>query len=104
MPSGDGWRARHQLIAVSMSVMWMPAMAKGRADASRAVLIGESHDVADVLHRLARDGTRALGAHLDDPVHLLRIGQVLLGTLAPRLLLAQDGVDHGLLAVQAADA
>ena len=30
MPSGDGWRARHQLMAASMSVMWMPAIVSSR--------------------------------------------------------------------------
>ena len=30
MPSGEGERLRHQLMAASMSVMWMPAMGAGR--------------------------------------------------------------------------
>ena len=56
--------------------------------ACRGGSVAEAHRLAHVLHRLARDRARPLGADLDDPVHPLRVGQVRLGALAPRRLLA----------------
>ena len=76
--------------------------AHGRDNANRS-LVGKPHRVAHLAHRLARDGACPLGADLDDPVHALRVREVLLGALAPRCLLANDRLDHRLLAVEAAD-
>src|SRR6218665_2436794 len=98
MPSGEGRRWRHQLMAFSMSVMWMPAMLSPR------VSIGQAHGRADFAQRLARHRARALGRDLDDPLHLLRIRQVFVRPLAPWRLLARDRLDQRLLAVEAADA
>src|SRR5205814_1063593 len=66
--------------------------------------VDEAHRLAHVAHGLARHRAGPLGAHLDDPVHLLRVAEVGLGPLAPRLLLLLDRLDHRLLAVEAADA
>jgi hypothetical protein len=75
-----------------------------RLQGSGVASVVQAHGFAHVLHRLAGHRARALGAHLDDPVHLLRVGRQLRGAFAPGLLLLDDGVDHRLLAVQAADA
>src|SRR5438445_9459326 len=75
-----------------------------RQQRSLATSVAQSHCRANLAHRLARDGAGPLGPDLDDPVHLLRVREIRLGALAPRLLLALDRLDHRLLAVQAADA
>src|SRR5690349_25099138 len=71
-------------------------------DASGLVII-ESHRLADVAHRLFGKLARALAAVGDDVAHERRIVEIALRALADRLLLANDRVDHRLLAFEAAD-
>ena len=87
--------------------MWLRRFltASGAAGACRPRRsVGQAHRRAHITHRLARHGARSFSADLDDPVHLLGVGQVALGAFTPGLLFLHDGVDHRLLAVQAANA
>src|SRR5579872_6769221 len=72
-------------------------------EASRLV-IRKAHGFAHVAHRLLGELARALAAVGDDVAHERRIVDVALRALADRLLLANDRVDHRLLAFETADA
>src|SRR3982751_5363480 len=69
--------------------------------ARRCSRVIQSHRFAHVAHGVLRELARALAAVRHDVAHERRIIEVTLRTLANRLLLANDRLDHRLLAVEA---
>src|SRR5450631_2701642 len=66
--------------------------------------VTEAHGVAHVAHGFLGELARLLTAVGDDRPHQRWIVEVLLRALVERQLLGDDGVDHRLLAFEAADA
>src|SRR2546427_69013 len=81
-----------------------PLRGRTRALALRRSCVRQSHYLAHVAHRLLGELARALAAVGDDCAHQRRIVEVFLRALLDRFLLGDDGIDHRLLAFEAADA
>src|SRR5512146_3000791 len=79
------------------------AVGCARSRAASPLVIAQSHRLAHVAHRLLGELSRALAAIGNDVAHERRIVEKALRALADRLLLADDRVDHRLLALEATD-
>src|SRR5262245_10028947 len=65
--------------------------------------VGQAHRLADVAERLARDLSCLVAAFRDDAAHQVRVVLVFLRALPHPADLLDDALDHGLLALEAAD-
>src|ERR1035437_3416791 len=92
MPSVQG-SAAYAMVGVSFIVF----------RSGQASTVIQPHRPAHVAHRFLRQLAGFLVTVGDDVTNELRVVEIGLGTLAHRCLLAQDAIDHRLLALQTTD-